>query len=212
MLNRVPMLFTSVAIGFVLASAALVIVGSEVKARPMTVSMPVSAAAEPAAPGSLMVREMYDRAIGKVGAQSLAGEISKLNRLLQDGEFRTAKDFLLGAIVAAHGTKTEHALLAHDLAVCALAMGEIKASEWVAVSQDQLLMRMGKSQRFGTQESRGKLFPVHPAVTDSMRHILGIPALQESKRLLEKGKGLERPVVISAAEKPVPVPMAIAAE
>lgn len=187
MQHRLPTLLTSLAIGITFAGAALVLIGSEAKARPMSLATLQN---EPAyVSASPKLRDIYDRA----SQDSLPGVqkrelISNVRNLISCNEIRSAADYAVASAVLLKGHTAQDAMLAHDLAVCALALGNPDAKALVAVSQDLLLARLGQKQRFGTNEQEGRLVPVEKEVPDSMRVILGLPSLREAKKLAAIGK------------------------
>jgi hypothetical protein len=104
------------------------------------------------------------------------------HKLLNAGALQTAGDYAAAAFVYQHGGSTDDYLLAHVLAMTAVAKGD-KASLWVAAaSLDRYLMTSGKSQVFGTQFTQPK--PVgdwtqepysRALVSDALRTELGVP-------------------------------------
>ena len=207
MQNRMSMLFTSVAVGIVLASAALVIVGSEANAKQAVVpqTLPFTSNEELA---KLIKNFQHE----KPNAESVKSAITKVKSWMQVGKLRIGPDYFYAATIVAQGKTPEDALLAHDLAVCALAMGDQRAKPWIGISQDKFLTSIGREQRFGTQSKAGKIAPVTKDVPDSFRFILGIPSLLEGKRLLSIGRSLEKAVGLIEFNKTVPMPTATLAE
>jgi hypothetical protein len=104
------------------------------------------------------------------------------HRLLDEGALQTAGDYAAAAFVYQHGGATDDYLLAHVLAMTAVAKGD-KASMWIAAaSLDRYLMTTGKAQVFGTQFTRPKATgewtqePYDRAlVADALRVELGVP-------------------------------------
>jgi len=74
-------------------------------------------------------------------------------KLLQDGKLKTAEDFAEAAMIFQHGSTEEDYLLAHVLAMDAIAKGDTSAHArgLAAVTLDRYLQRAGKKQVFGTQ-------------------------------------------------------------
>lgn len=190
MLNRLPMLLTSVAVGIVFAGAALMLIGSEAKAKATAlVAAPVVLAA---APSSVKVNETFLRITEQPQPpQEIAKAITEIRKLQKDGEVRNGADYFLAAVVASKGKTVEDALYAHDLAVCALALGDSRAAAWAALTQDQLLTRLNQKQRYGTQAKNRQLIPVSADVADGMRLIVGLPSLIAAKRMAESGQSLD---------------------
>jgi hypothetical protein len=207
MLNRLPMLFTSVAIGIVFAGAALVMVGSEAGARSMVAAAPLSEGVPPNAKVQSLKNRLESTA--KPSTEEVGSVISTLRNLLKEGEVRNGADYLNAAMIAAKGSTEEDALLAHDLAVCSLALGDVRAKEWVAYSHDQFLTRINHKQRYGTQSKGGKLLPTVGDVPDSVRFILGVPSLLEARRTVAKGKEYS-PQVKPQLEAAAPAAIAVA--
>jgi len=74
-------------------------------------------------------------------------------KLLQDGKLKTAEDFREAAMIFQHGSLPDDFLLAHVLAVDAIAKGDTSAHTrgLAAVTLDRYLTWSGKQQIFGTQ-------------------------------------------------------------
>ena len=210
MQHRMPTLLSSLAIGITLAGAALVLIGSEAKARPAeAVPMAMQSVQDPPNP---KIQVIFDQAsaesnLDKTGPAKFTSEIREH---LAKGEIRNGADFALASAIMAKGKSAQDALLSHDLAVCALALGYTEAKALVATSQDLLLARLGQKQRFGTQSADGKLKPVESDVSDSMRFIMGVPSLRESKRLVAQGLPNVPSIKNMAVLKRVPVAIAAA--
>lgn len=187
MQHRLPTLLTSLAIGITFAGAALVLIGSEAKARPMAVSaIGAQSIYESATP---KVKAIFDEftANKKPTPTEKQDSISGIRQLLTANEIRNGTDYGLASAVVAKGDSIQDAMLAHDLAVCAVALGNTQAKPLIAVSQDLLLARLGQKQRFGTKVKDGMIEPVAKDVPDSMRLILGLPSLKEAKKLVAQG-------------------------
>jgi hypothetical protein len=72
-------------------------------------------------------------------------------KLLQDGKLKTAEDFHQAAYIFQHGNTAEDYLLAHVLAMDAMAKGDVSARWIAAATLDRYLQVAGKKQIFGTQ-------------------------------------------------------------
>jgi hypothetical protein len=71
--------------------------------------------------------------------------------LLESGELKTAQDFRDAAFIFQHGHNPDDYLLAHILAVDAIAKGDA-SSKWIAAATlDRYLQAIGQKQVFGTQ-------------------------------------------------------------
>lgn len=188
MQHRMPTLLTSLAIGITFAGAALVLIGSEAKARPVAVTpMGAEVIYDAASP---KVKTAFDKlaSSAKPTAAEVKQSVATFRGLMATNELRTGTDYVLASAVVSKSDSIQDAMLAHDLAVCALALGNKQAKPLVAVSQDLLLARLGQKQRFGTLAKDGVIEPVEKEVPDSMRFILGLPSLREAKKLVALGK------------------------
>lgn len=118
--------------------------------------------------------------------------VAGVRRLVGDERLKTAGDYYFAAVIASEGQTADDALLAHDLSISALALGEQRARPLAATTEDRFLTRIGRSQRFGTQTTtkngKSALLPTHPAVSDDMRRILNLPPLAVTKKLLAIGR------------------------
>lgn len=202
MQHRMPTLLSSLAVGITLAGAALVLIGSEAKARP----------AGPVPIGALSTMETANRKIQAIFDKNLSGdkpskvELSTLSKqvreLIKEGEIRNGADYALASSILSKTGTLQDALLSHDLAVCSLALGYNQSKALVASSQDLLLAKLGQKQRFGTQSGNGKINPVDSEVSDSMRFIMGVPTLRESKERIAKGQKFVPSIKSMTAVKP----------
>jgi hypothetical protein len=102
-------------------------------------------------------------------------------------ELKTGADYWRAAMILQHGKAPEDFLLAHELCVAALVLGEKRAAWLAAASEDRFLMNISRPQRFGTQfradgpNQPMKLYPTDGAVTDSLRQRLGVPSFADAK-------------------------------
>lgn len=71
--------------------------------------------------------------------------------MLDAGLLRTGNDFYAAAMIFQHGGDAEHYLVAHALAVRALALGVAKAEWLAAASLDRYLHAIARDQIYGTQ-------------------------------------------------------------
>jgi hypothetical protein len=114
----------------------------------------------------------------------------RIRALLDAGELQSADDFYHAAFIFQHGSSPEDYLLAHTLAMVAIARGRAHASWIAAATLDRYLQEIGRPQIFGTQ------FQTQPdgaatqepysadLVPDALRNALGVPgrAAQEERR------------------------------
>ncbi|NMG08970.1 hypothetical protein [Brasilonema sp. UFV-L1] len=115
---------------------------------------------------------------------------------------KTGLDFYHAAMIFQHGDDLGDYLLAHDLAIAALTFKDKGAEEakWlIAATQDRLLKKLGRPQRFGTQQITTKpnannlrclsiynLDSSPTTVTDEHRQILNVPTLKQAQEKLEE--------------------------
>ena len=113
--------------------------------------------------------------------------LQRTRELYAAGALRTGPDWLHAALILQHSSEADDYLLAHEMCVAALALGE-KGARWlVAATEDRFLMAIGRKQRFGTQyqpasePGKFQLAPTDPQVTDELRVALGAPPLGVAK-------------------------------
>ncbi|MHC4402173.1 MAG: hypothetical protein ACYTG0_21095 [Planctomycetota bacterium] len=113
---------------------------------------------------------------------------ARVRELYQGGFLKTAADYYHAAMVFQHGETPEDFLLAHELSVAALALGDDRGRWLSAATEDRFLRSIGRKQRFGTQYGKGdaandqwELFPVDETAPDSIRKVMGCPTLSEAK-------------------------------
>lgn len=215
MQHRLPTLLTSLALGITFAGAALMLIGSEARAKVMPVVPDSSAVATVTVPPNPKLEALYKRlSVSRNLSQDAVAEVVKdVHKLVAANELRSPLDYALGAKILSKGTSAKDALLTHDLAVCALALGRTEVKALVASSQDQILTLLGQKQRFGTLVKDGQIVPVETGIPDAFRHVLGIPALRELKRLTAAGKPYVANVKVETLPaRPVSIPVAVVAE
>jgi hypothetical protein len=104
-----------------------------------------------------------------------------VRKLLADGALSTAADFRAAAFVFQHGGEPNDYLLAHTLAMIAVAKGE-QAALWIATATlDRYLIAVGRPQIYGTQYSRDRATRAwtqepyqRDLVSDALRAQLGV--------------------------------------
>lgn len=110
--------------------------------------------------------------------------------LLGAGALTTGTDFYHAAFVFQHGSEPDDYLLAHSLAMAAVARGRADANWIAAAALDRFLQNIGRPQIFGTQyrtppgEETTQAPYDRALVPDSLRAALGVPvqAAQEERR------------------------------
>jgi len=122
--------------------------------------------------------------VGKADAARRAAT----RRLLDGGKLHTGEDYQQAAFVFQHGEGSDDYLLAHTLAMVAVAKGAGEAL-WIACATlDRYLRSIDKPQVYGTQFSGkpGGEVTQDPydrtLVSDTLRRQLGVPSLAEQER------------------------------
>lgn len=132
---------------------------------------PVPAGARAADPAAVRTRERGRR----------------VRAILERDRLATAADYYHAAAVLEHGSAPSDCLLAHELSMVALALGDDRARRLAAATLDRYLVEIGRAQRWGTQyreppdEPAGTRHSVEPGVTDTMRQVMDVPALEDSR-------------------------------
>jgi hypothetical protein len=110
--------------------------------------------------------------------------------LLGHDQLHTSEDFREAAFVFQHGDKPDDYLLAHTLAMIAVAKGD-NGSLWIAsATLDRYLQSMDRPQIYGTQYvgKQGKMTQgafSSDFISDSLRAELGVPSLVEQQEQLK---------------------------
>jgi len=113
--------------------------------------------------------------------------LERIKELYKEGALRTGRDWLNAALILQHSNEADDYLLAHEMCVAALALGESRAKWLAAASEDRFLMAIGRKQRFGTQyvaaDQTGafRLADTDDDVSDELRKALGAPPLADAK-------------------------------
>lgn len=112
---------------------------------------------------------------------------ARTKELYRDGQFHTGADYYHAAMILQHCATPEDYLLAHELSVVAISLGNQEAKWLAAASEDRFLMSIDRPQRFGTQYRREKpgdpitLYRCDDYITDSLRAAMDVPSLDEAK-------------------------------
>jgi hypothetical protein len=113
--------------------------------------------------------------------------LARTRELYAAGALHTGADWWHAAMVLQHSSEADDYLLAHEMSVAAVALGEENAKWLAAAAEDRFLMRIGRKQRFGTQyEPSGepgkfRLADTDAKVTDALRAVLDVPSLAEAR-------------------------------
>jgi hypothetical protein len=111
---------------------------------------------------------------------------TRIRLIVAAGQLRTASDFANASLVLQHSSTFAGYELAHELAVCALLLGDRSLGRWlVAATYDRMLNSVGHDQRFGTQgalmlphETKPQLGRTDESgICDNERLALGCPTL-----------------------------------
>jgi hypothetical protein len=141
--------------------------------------------------------------INKIGPRD-AQRRKQVMDLVSRGALRTGQDFEEAAFIFQHGEKPNDFLLAHTLAMVAIANGSVK-SRWIAAATlDRYLQKIQQPQIYGTQyfigPNQGDKFTQEPydrqLVPDSLRAAMCVPdqtAQQQVLDLLRQGKASPEP-------------------
>jgi len=123
-------------------------------------------------------------------AQDDAARRHQTQQLLAGGQLHTAEDFKRAAFVFQHSTTPEDYLLAHTLAMVAVAKGDAGALWIASATLDRYLQTVGKPQMYGTQFTQGPdqsltQEPYNRAlISDELRRQLDVPPLAEQQKQL----------------------------
>jgi hypothetical protein len=105
--------------------------------------------------------------------------------LLDAGALQTGEDYRAAAFVFQHGSTPEDYLLAHSLAVAAVAKGSPEGAWIAAATLDRYLQMIDKPQIYGTQTRKTRDAPAtlepydRALVPDSLRAVFGVPRQAE---------------------------------
>lgn len=125
-------------------------------------------------------------------AQADQNRRARVRELISQGKLRNGGDFRAAAFIFQHGSSTDDYLLAHALAMTAVALGDRKAL-WIAnATLDRYLMTIGQKQIFGTQfaQQNGPDQPYvqepfnRELVPDALRKKIGVRTLSSQALFL----------------------------
>jgi uncharacterized OsmC-like protein len=114
-----------------------------------------------------------------------------VRKLLVAGNLHTGEDFERAAIVFQHGDTPDDYLLAHTLAMIAIAQGDPNATWIASASLDRYLQSIHQPQIYGTQFDTAKKTvtqdPYNRAlISDSLRSLLGVPSMAAQEEQTKK--------------------------
>jgi hypothetical protein len=118
--------------------------------------------------------------------------MSRIKELVNKGALYTAEDFSDAGLVCQHGGTFTDYMLAHELAVCSLLLGNKQAAWLCAAAYDRMLCSASYPQRFATQmDGNLNLRPVDSnGINERMRKIVVGRTLQEMR---DRIRGKARP-------------------
>jgi hypothetical protein len=129
--------------------------------------------------------------IGKIDwavvTKSDAARRTATARLLAEGKLQTGEDFERAAFVFQHSDSPDDYLLAHTLAILAVARGQASAMWIAAATLDRYLQSINKPQIYGTQfltkpKQATTQEPYNRGlVSDAVRRSLGVPPQSEQE-------------------------------
>ena len=113
-------------------------------------------------------------------------------KLLDEGEAKTASDYHYLALIFQHGDKIDDYKTAHECAKRAMEMGDDGVKWLFAATEDRWLLSEGRPQKYGTQfinpEGKGWQLaePIDPTITDEERAKYNVPSLAEARQKFKK--------------------------
>jgi hypothetical protein len=121
--------------------------------------------------------------------KNYADRRQRVRTLLDADALQIGEDFEKAAFIFQHGNQPNHYLLAHALALAALAKGDTDASQIAALTLDRYLSSIDHRQIFGPDHDAfgPKRNTFDPSVVPpSLRKALGLPSEQELMGLLKQ--------------------------
>lgn len=179
---------------FVALSFSMFALGAAAQPRPIEPATPVASNAEMQ---RLFAEDQADRKAApnidwKVVAPRDEARRAATRRLLAEGALRTAEDYRAAAFIFQHGSAPGDYLLAHTLAMVAVAKGDAKALWIASATLDRYLINTGHQQIYGTQYSKPSAtaaWTMEPydreLIADALRRELGVPDLAAQQKRLE---------------------------
>lgn len=159
---------------------------------------PAVASAEAKPQNNAEVKAMFDadqaarQDISKIVPMELfkadAERRKRTRALLEAGQLNTGDDFYYAAFIFQHGSEPGDYLLAHTLAIAAVAEGRADAKWIAAATLDRYLLELHQPQIYGTQFSTNMDGITTQApydkelISDALRRVLGVPTLAEQEK------------------------------
>ena len=142
-------------------------------------------AADQAVRQNIDPQKFRDRAFVEQMHAADAARRVQTRALLDAGALKTGADYRAAAFVFQHGSTPADYLLAHSLAVAAVAKGDADAAWIAAATLDRYLQMTDKPQIYGTQTRKTRDAPAtlepydRALVPDSLRAVFGVPPQAE---------------------------------
>jgi hypothetical protein len=138
----------------------------------------------------------YEKIVWSVVDKADAARKEATRKLLAEGKLHTGADFERAALIFQHSDAPDDCLLAHTLAVAAVARGEASATWMVAATLDRYLQAIHQPQIYGTQtDVEHEPVTQEPynrgLVSDALRSLLNVPsqaAQEELRKQYELGR------------------------
>ena len=124
--------------------------------------------------------------------QQDAARRDAVHKLLDDGALHSAQDFEYASFIFQHSDNADDYLLAHTLAMVAVAKGSDSALWIVAATLDRYLNKIGQPQIYGTQFHKTPDTPMtqepydRVLISDALRQQLGVPKQAAQQKQLEQ--------------------------
>jgi hypothetical protein len=152
--------------------------------------------ADQAVRAGIRPEQTVDRAfVTKMIADDLQRRVAA-RKLLEAEALHSAEDYYAAAYIFQHGSTADDYLLAHSLALAAIARGKADATWIAAATLDRYLQKIGQKQIYGTQYITANatgptMEPYDPTIVpDSLRAALGVPGRKEQEARLQKMRAM----------------------
>ena len=193
--QRTIIIAISLAVGIVFSMATLSFVSEPAAAKP-SVTRPLLA------DNSDLTRlfEQDRTEHGPVGSTDPdkgrdAKRAGQAREIIADGTMHSGPDYYHAAQLVLRGGTSADYLSAHEMAVAALALGQVDARWVAAASEDMYLVSIGQPQRFGTQAKQSN----GGGALDGVRLSLGVPPLDPNRTKKDRRSGIplnEKPLAL----------------
>jgi hypothetical protein len=109
--------------------------------------------------------------------------IKRIEDIVEGGGLHTATDFENAALVCQHGSVFADYQLAHELALCAVVLGDGDATWLAGATYDRMMLSASYPQRFATQFLNGNLETVgNDGINDTMRKAVVHVTIEDARR------------------------------